>query len=185
MKPVVTSVPRIWFKHGPCWKWNKNLMQHTLLRWSVTQLGLWPKDLTWAAATHSSKWTGLNRTVDSANILIFHSKTSRCTASWGVLHIKGILERSTQHTQALGHTTGVLYMLHQHRGTICYLLHVLFTVINSTLWMSVQGEKITLRNWEPHMEHSPTETGLTRKSVKTAPGKFQSQREKLRKSSSN
>lgn len=147
-------------------------------------------DSTWAVTKRpdlgcSYTLIQMNRTVDSANILIFHSKTSRCTASWGVLHIKGILERSTQHTQALGHTTGVLYMLHQHRGTICYLLHVLFTVINSTLWMSVQGEKITLRNWEPRMEHSPTETGLTRKSVKTPPGKFQSQREKLRKSSSN
>lgn len=85
-----------------------------------------------------------NRTVDSANTLIFHLKTLRSTARWGVLPIKGMLERSTQHgwvTRPLGHATWVLYILHEYRGAICYLLHVLFIVINSTLWISVQGEK--------------------------------------------
>lgn len=132
-------------------------------------------DPTWAVTKRpdlgcSCTFIQTNRTVESANTLIFHLKTSRCTARWGVSPIKGMLERSTQQgwvTWPLGHATWVLYILHEYREAICYLLHVLFIVTNSTLWISVQGKKNNPKNLRAmYGTHCYWERAKTRKPVR-------------------
>lgn len=165
-KPAVTSLPRIWFKHSLCWKWNKYLMQHTLLRWSVTQLGLWPKDLTWAAATHSSKGTGL-WTVPR---LPFSTREPQEAQPGEVLCPSGACWRGAH---SMGGWPGhwdtppgcFTYCISTERQyVVCCMCYSLLLIPHSE--SLYKGKKITLRNWEPCMEHSPTERGPIKKSVR-------------------
>lgn len=110
-----------------------------------------------------------NRTVDGANTLIFHLKTLRCTARWGVLPIKGMLERSTQHGGWPGHwdmPPGCFTYCMSTEGqyVICCMCYSLLLIPHSE--SQCKGKKITRKNWEPCMEHIATERGLTRKSVR-------------------
>lgn len=102
------------------------------------------KDLTWAAATWSSKQTGL------CTVPTFSFSTRKpqaqadevsCTA-WPCQrgeHNTGLLPWMPQ---PLGRATCTFYRAAgASRGTICYSLHVLFIVIHSILCISVQGTK--------------------------------------------
>lgn len=141
-------------------------MRHKLIRWSVTQLGLWPKDLTWAAAARSSKQTGLW----TVPILSF--------STWKPWDAQpGEVSCPSRACWRGAHSTGgwpshwdmppgcfTYCMSTEGQYVICCMCYSLLLIPHSE--SQCKGKKITLKNWEPCMEHIATERGLTRKSVR-------------------
>lgn len=144
-------------------------MQHTLLRWSVTQLGLWPKDLTWAAATPHPNEQDCGQCQYShfpLKNLEMHSQL-RCLAHQG--HAG---EEHTAHpVTGTCHLGGFMYCINtEGQYVICCMYYSLLLI---PFWTSVQGEKNNPKKLRAIYGTRSHWERTNKKVSKTPPSKFQ------------